>query len=52
MGQYRLWLSFTKGIGFYIRIDQDEIEILIPFVKILIGLTKYAQGIYFFGKGE
>ncbi len=52
MRHYRVWLSFTKGIGIYIRIGWEQIEILLPFVEILIGVTRDASGIYFFGLGR
>ena len=50
MGQYKLWMTFQKGIGIFVGVHSDEIEILLPFVQILIGLNKSAKGVYFFGK--
>jgi len=50
MGQYRLSFYFKFQFGLLIKYDNvsNFIEIQIPFIQILIGLDKYATGIFFF----
>ena len=50
MVQYKLWCAKTAGIGIFIGISPEEIQILIPFVQILVGRGVSARGFYIFGK--
>ena len=46
MGQYRLWGKFNIQLGFMIEWKPKEsITIGIPFMIIIVGLTKDAHGI-------
>lgn len=50
MGQYKLWFSFHYILGIGFKKDDDSIEIILPFLHIIIGLMDDAKGIYLFGK--
>jgi hypothetical protein len=52
MGQYRLWLEFTCQIGINLSYAQygKQLTIYIPFITIIIALTKDAKGVYLFNK--
>lgn len=44
MGQYRLEILFMLGLGFYITVTKQEVQITIPFIAFCIGTTKHARG--------
>jgi len=51
--QWRFCLMFKRFLGVGILLDEfgdKALSIWIPFVRIYIGLTKGASGIYLFGK--
>lgn len=50
MGQWRLQIHFTMGIGIYIAWSKQEIAIAVPFITCYIGLTRSARGFDIFGK--
>ena len=53
MGQYRLFIAFKLcfGISFYIE-PYSQLEIILPFIFVSIGLMKQAKGIRFFKDAE
>lgn len=50
MGQWRLQITLTPRIGFYVTCSKQEITIAIPFITAYIGLSKSARGFDIFGK--
>ncbi len=50
MGQYKVFIATNWQIGLLISWDSYSIQVSIPFVRIIIGLEKYAKGYYIFGK--
>ena len=52
MGQWRLQIILTPGIGFYVTWTKQEIAIAVPFITCFIGLTESARGFDIFGKGK
>ena len=48
---YRLHISFIWNLGISVWYEPWDrgLRIFLPFVGILIGLSKYAKGIYLFG---
>ena len=49
VGQYRLEILFVLGLGFYITITKQEVQITVPFIAFCIGTTKHARGYNIFG---
>lgn len=50
MGQWKLQICFQWQIGFMIQIEKTVISILLPFVRIHIGLSLGASGVEIFGR--
>jgi hypothetical protein len=54
MGQYRLVISFSWSIGFWLKYEPSSgirsFSVLLPLIGVYVGLTEHAHGVEIFGR--